>query len=206
MIPVPACRWCGNAVVGEFTLNQCRQCWNRKNRPEWRKHEPDLPPFGTAPAQTTAPPGRGACYHLDADRVIDRRGRTCKGCWVVGCGLFGECTTGEEVHATANCGKCNFHQEESQEFKEDRKALVLNNWLCPGDVLVMGAAIDSLHAAYPGEYIVSVRGTDAEEIFRHHPGIRELNPWEWKLAKIIEMQYPLIHYSNQRPVHFMQGY
>lgn len=83
------------------------------------------------------------------------------------------------------------------------KKLVLQNHLSPGDVVVMTAAVESLHAAYPGEYLTDVR-TPVPEIWLNNPWITDIPDDEPHEA--IKMEYPLIHHSNQRAVNFLEGY
>ena len=65
----------------------------------------------------------------------------------------------------------------------------------------MTAAIDSLHRTHPGRYLTAVE-SPCPELFAHHPLIAPAgNGFER-----IDMEYPLIHQSNERPVHFLQGY
>lgn len=82
------------------------------------------------------------------------------------------------------------------------QALVLENKLSPGDVLVMTAAIESLHRAIPNKFKISV-DVSVPAIFEHNPLI---TPRPDGTARIIRMNYPAIHQSDQRPLHFMQAY
>ena len=50
------------------------------------------------------------------------------------------------------------------------KKLILRANLCPGDILTMTAAVESLHLTYPGEYQTDVR-TPSREIWQHNPRI-----------------------------------
>lgn len=81
-----------------------------------------------------------------------------------------------------------------------RRVIIVNK-LAPGDVAVMTATIESLHRAYPGEFLTDV-DTTAMDIWQH-------NPWivpGLSDAEVIEAEYPLIHRSNQLPVPFLEGY
>lgn len=82
--------------------------------------------------------------------------------------------------------------------------LVLGSQLSPGDILMLTAAVRDLHRAYPGRFLTAVE-TPAPELWEHNPLITKqeniAGPW-----RRIEMQYPLINQSNQRPVHFLHGY
>ena len=48
--------------------------------------------------------------------------------------------------------------------------LILRSNLCPGDILTMTAAVESLHLTYPDQYATDVR-TPAREIWTHNPRI-----------------------------------
>lgn len=80
--------------------------------------------------------------------------------------------------------------------------LILSNVQSPGDILVMTGAIHCLHAKHPGHFQTAV-DTGCNAIFENNPHVTEVNR---KTARRIKMEYPLIHQSNQKPVHFIQGY
>jgi len=86
--------------------------------------------------------------------------------------------------------------------RKDRQRLLLTCKLCPGDLLTMTAAIESLHRTYPGEYQTEVR-TGHREIWQH-------NPWIEKAAgsgcRTIEMHYPSIQRCNEEHIPFLAGY
>ncbi len=67
------------------------------------------------------------------------------------------------------------------------KRLILQNRLAPGDILVMTAALRSLHRAYPGQFITDVEAP-CMEIFDNNPYVTRLNGE----GQRIDMQYPLI--------------
>lgn len=82
------------------------------------------------------------------------------------------------------------------------KKLILSSFLSPGDLMTMTIAVESLHLAYPGEYVTDVRSS-SPDIFEHNPRITPLSSDE---AETIEMEYPSINSSNQFPVSFSEGY
>jgi len=84
------------------------------------------------------------------------------------------------------------------------RKLILVNRLSPGDVLVMSGAIQCLHEQYPNKYLVGV-DTSCDAIFENNPNVVPMDKSACGVTSI-EMQYPLIHQSNNRPVHFLQGY
>lgn len=79
--------------------------------------------------------------------------------------------------------------------------LLLKTNQAPGDAVVMTAAIYSLHKAYPGKYLTAVESL-WPEVFEHNPDVVEVTP----RAVPLQMHYPAIHKSNERGIHFMQGW
>jgi ADP-heptose:LPS heptosyltransferase len=129
----------------------------------------------------------------------------------IGCPTcFGEQTTtglkvfrcnhpGRGGEATAlDCESCNL-----KETMKPERSLILANRLSPGDVLVMTAALESLHRQFPGKFATAVK-TTADDLFENNPHVIPLP--EIGEAEQIDMQYPLIDQSNQRAYHFMHGY
>lgn len=82
--------------------------------------------------------------------------------------------------------------------------LILRCFLSPGDIVVMTAAVRELHRQYPGQYQTDVR-TSVPAIWEQNPHITMIADDD-RDARAIEMHYPLINQSNQRPVHFIEGY
>ena len=82
--------------------------------------------------------------------------------------------------------------------------LVLRSFQSPGDVVVMTAAVRELHRQYPGRFQTDVR-TSTPAIWEHNPHLTSI-PDNDPGSRTIEMHYPLINQSNQRPVHFLEGY
>ena len=80
--------------------------------------------------------------------------------------------------------------------------LILHIPLSPGDILTATAAVESLHATYPGRYQVAVRcGTPA--IWEHNPHITTIADGD---GRRIDLKYPLIQRSNALLNHFLAGY
>ncbi len=113
--------------------------------------------------------------------------------------------------------------KECPEPMTDPRRLVITNYQSPGDILMLTAAVRDLHLAYPGQYITDVR-TSCAQLWEHNPHItRFTEPWideECQLARdtepatprnrddvmIIPASYPLVHRSNQEPVHFVTAF
>ncbi len=84
------------------------------------------------------------------------------------------------------------------------KKVVFTNFQGAGDILMLTAAIRDLHECHPDKFITDVRTS--------HPELWENNPYLTPLAdddpevEVIPCHYPLIQHSNERPVHFLQGF
>ncbi|HEX8913937.1 MAG TPA: glycosyltransferase family 9 protein [Humisphaera sp.] len=76
--------------------------------------------------------------------------------------------------------------------------------LSPGDVVTLTAAVRDLHRAHPGRFATDV-DTTAPELWDNNPHVTRLDPADPDVRSVT-VHYPLIQQSNQRPVHFLQGY
>lgn len=90
----------------------------------------------------------------------------------------------------------------------ERTKLLLATGQAPGDALAMTAAIYSLHKAHPGKYHTWVESY-WPDVFAHNPDVAGhfipaggASPMQSR----VEMHYPAIHQSNDRAIHFMQGW
>lgn len=84
------------------------------------------------------------------------------------------------------------------------RRLILRSHQSPGDILMLTAAVRELHRAYPGQYQSDVR-TSAPALWDHNPHLTPLSESDGDVTQL-EMHYPLIHHSNERPYHFLHGY
>jgi ADP-heptose:LPS heptosyltransferase/SAM-dependent methyltransferase len=82
--------------------------------------------------------------------------------------------------------------------------LILKSFQSPGDVLMLTAAVRDLHAAAPGQFQTDVR-TSCPALWEHNPHVTPLREGEPDV-EVLDMHYPLVHQSNQRPYHFIHGY
>ena len=69
---------------------------------------------------------------------------------------------------------------------------------------MLTAAVRDLHVAYPGQFETDVR-TSADALWEHNPWLTRLNEGT-PGVEVLDMHYPLVHQSNQRPYHFLHGY
>lgn len=86
--------------------------------------------------------------------------------------------------------------------------LVLRSFQSPGDVLMLTAAVRDLHLAHPGKFQTDVR-TSAPALWENNPYITPLDDHaaaDGLIPQRVDMHYPLIHQSDQRPYHFLHGY
>ncbi len=92
--------------------------------------------------------------------------------------------------------------DETAGKKQPRKLMLISH-LCPGDVLTLTAAIESLHITYPGEYLTGVE-TTCSAIWEHNPHITRFE-LEDNAERLI-MAYPSVHRSNDESVVFIAAY
>jgi len=69
---------------------------------------------------------------------------------------------------------------------------------------MLTAAVRDLHVARPGQFQTDVR-TSADAIWENNPHVTPLKEND-PGVETLDMHYPLIHQSNQRPYHFIHGY
>jgi hypothetical protein len=82
--------------------------------------------------------------------------------------------------------------------------LILQNFLSPGDLVMLTAAVRDLHRCYPRQFITDVR-TACPDLWLHNPHLTPL----WETApdvEVINCSYPLIHCSNETPFHALHGF
>jgi len=84
------------------------------------------------------------------------------------------------------------------------RRLILRTMQSPGDVLMLTAAVRDLHAAAPGQFQTDVR-TPCPGLWENNPHLTPLGEGDAGV-ELLDMHYPLIHQSNQRPYHFLHGY
>jgi ADP-heptose:LPS heptosyltransferase len=84
------------------------------------------------------------------------------------------------------------------------RKLILRNFLSPGDIVMLTAAVRDLHRAYPGGFITDVR-TPCPDLWRNNPHITPLSETDPDV-EVVDCHYPLIHQSNQAPWHFLHGF
>jgi ADP-heptose:LPS heptosyltransferase len=83
--------------------------------------------------------------------------------------------------------------------------LLLKTDQAPGDAVAMTAAIYSLHRAHPTKYVTMV-DSPYPEVFAHNPDVASTTSFPNASVSMLQMHYPAIHQSNDRGIHFMQGW
>lgn len=84
-----------------------------------------------------------------------------------------------------------------------RRLVLVNNY-SPGDILMMTATVRDLHATYPGRFVTDVRSW-TPGLWEHNPHLTPIADDDPTAERIV-MEYPLIHRSNDVPLHFLHGY
>ncbi len=84
------------------------------------------------------------------------------------------------------------------------RKLILKNFLSPGDILMLTAAVRDLHLSFPGEFQTDVR-TPSSQFWENNPYITSLADNDPE-AETIDCAYPLIHQSNDLPYHFIHAF
>lgn len=84
------------------------------------------------------------------------------------------------------------------------RKLILTCDLCPGDVVMMTAAVRDLHRAHSGLFLTDVR-TPAAQLWENNPWITQLSEDDPEVT-VVPMRYDLIHESNEGAYHFIHGY
>ena len=69
---------------------------------------------------------------------------------------------------------------------------------------MLTAAVRDLNVAFPGEFAIDVR-TPCDDLWAHNPHLTQLSDADEEATRI-DCGYPLIHHSNDRPIHFIHGF
>ncbi len=84
------------------------------------------------------------------------------------------------------------------------RRLILRTSLCPGDVLTLTAAVESLHRKYRRQFVTDVR-CPCPELWQHNPHLTPLDEAS-PGVEVLDCHYPSIDRSNQTPACFLAGY
>lgn len=86
----------------------------------------------------------------------------------------------------------------------EKRKFILRNFLSPGDLVMLTAAVRDLHRCYPGRFLTDVR-TSCPELWEHNPHLTPLREDD-PLVEQIDCHYPLIDRSNDAPYHCLHGF
>jgi ADP-heptose:LPS heptosyltransferase len=88
--------------------------------------------------------------------------------------------------------------------KSHPKKLIFKNLQSPGDIVMLTAAVRDLHKCYPKQFATDVR-TPCPHLWENNPYLTRLDE-KAPNVRVLSCGYPLIHRSNQLPVHFLNGF
>ena len=88
--------------------------------------------------------------------------------------------------------------------KHEKRKLILKNEQAPGDILMLTACVRDFVKAYGDDFLVDVR-TPCDPIWENNPYLTELDEKDPSVEHI-EMEYPIIHNSNEGAYHFIHGF
>ncbi len=86
-----------------------------------------------------------------------------------------------------------------------KERIVLRHFLCQGDLVVLTALPMCLALAHPGHFEVGIEAY-CMELFAHNPYVSKSVHRFLPGVKVIDLEYPLIHRSNQNLMHFLYGF
>ena len=84
------------------------------------------------------------------------------------------------------------------------RKLILRNFQSPGDIVMLTAAVRDLHLSHPNEVATDVR-TPCPALWENNPYLTPLKE-DAKDVQVLDCHYPLIHQSNEAPLHFIHGF
>lgn len=85
-----------------------------------------------------------------------------------------------------------------------KRKVILRNFLSPGDLVMLTAAVRDLHRCYPRQFITDVRSS-CPELWEHNPHLTPLRESDAGVEQI-DCHYPLIDRSNEAPYHCIHGF
>ncbi|HTD65748.1 MAG TPA: glycosyltransferase family 9 protein [Candidatus Limnocylindria bacterium] len=85
-----------------------------------------------------------------------------------------------------------------------KRKLILRNFLCPGDLVLLTAVVRDLHRCHPGKFITDVRSS-CPELWEHNPHLTPLRESDRDVEQI-DCHYPLIDRCNEAPYHCIHGF
>jgi ADP-heptose:LPS heptosyltransferase len=98
----------------------------------------------------------------------------------------------------------DYHLPVGKYQESHSKRTIFKNFQSPGDIVMLTAAVRDLHKCYPGKYLTDVR-TSCPALWENNPYITQLDDNDPK-AITLQCNYPLVHRSNNVPMHFIFGF
>ena len=86
----------------------------------------------------------------------------------------------------------------------EKRKLILRNFLSPGDLVMLTAAVRDLHRCHPDRFLTDVR-TSCPELWQGNPHLTPLSETDPGVEQI-DCHYPLIDRSNEAPFHCIHGF
>lgn len=88
--------------------------------------------------------------------------------------------------------------------EQSMRSVILRNHLAPGDNVALTAAVRDFQRHYPGEFAFDVR-CPSPDLWLGNPHLTPLGDQQPGVEHL-EVECPLIHWSNQLPYHFLEGF
>jgi len=118
---------------------------------------------------------------------------------------WGEDILGQTGHGFANDAlKLEAVQWPGRPSGPQVRKLILKNWLSPGDIITLTAAVRDLHQTHPEQFVTDIR-TPCAALWENNPHITPLKGKD-EGVETIQCEYPLINQSNSRPYHMIHGF
>src|SRR5690349_18080041 len=82
--------------------------------------------------------------------------------------------------------------------------LILRSHFALGDIVLLTAAVRDLHRCYPGAFVTDIR-SGYPDLWLNNPHVQRLDPATAGVTQL-DLEYPLINFSNHVPYHAIHGY
>ena len=155
-------------------------------------------------APVAAPGATGPCRHFDPAPLDRGSCGSCVAKWVYPCEVYGRCSPHGWHPGVKRCDGCAHHAGRGSERPEpDVRRIVLVNENGPSAVLVLSAAVESLHRAHPGRFVTAVDGPGAE-LLGHNPHVVSAES-VIDGAPVVWDRFPISGAPDESPLDAMRG-
>jgi ADP-heptose:LPS heptosyltransferase len=182
-----------------YTDSQCWTCWKYHNDPLYKELW-DRKDVLAVKQMNVECPMRGAEIKDEKGELKTQECESCGGKTRLKVFYCQHPAREPDQITLQDCRSCVYRPK-----NPDARPIILRNFLSPGDVTCMSAAIYSLHKSHPDKYLTAVE-TSCNAIYENNPDIIPINQAKDMKAETIEMHYPAIQECNQRGIHFMEAY